>query len=383
MSIKSNKMRTFLTTLGVIIGVAAVIALVSIGEGAKASITSQISSMGSNMITLTGGKGKAVRLTIPTAEFIAERTPLVLNTVPAFTVNNATVKVGNQTEAIPVEGAGEAFQNVRNWRVATGSFFENSHVRSSRKVAVVGQWVVNEMFAGQDPVGEVMRINGDTFQIIGTMEAKGTVMGQDADKRIIIPVTAAQRMAGTTQLTALYFEAASSDVTAQAVEEIRQALRERFGAVADEKNVFRTTSMDDLLTTVNTATATMTLMLAGIASISLLVGGIGIMNIMLVSVTERTREIGIRKALGAKRRDILAQFLIEAVILSASGGAVGIGLGVFGARQVSRLAGWPPTVSASSILLAFFFSAAVGVFFGIYPANKASKLDPIIALRFE
>ncbi len=376
-------MRTFLTTLGVIIGVAAVIALVSIGEGAKASITSQITSMGSNMITLTGGRGRAVRLSLDVAEFIAERTPSVANTVPTYSIMGATVKVGNQSETVPVDGAGESFQSVRNWQVAWGSFFDASHVNSSRRVAVVGQWVVDQMFDGQNPVGQSIRINGTTFTVIGVMEAKGTVMGQDADKRIIVPVTAAQRLAGQTTVGAIYFEAASADLSSQAIEEIKQALRDRFGSTADQNNVFRISSMDDLLTTVNTATATLTLMLAGIASISLLVGGIGIMNIMLVSVTERTREIGVRKALGAKRRDILTQFLVEAVILSVSGGAIGIGLGVFGAQQVSRLAGWPPTVSASSIVLAFFFSAAVGVFFGIYPANKASKLDPIIALRFE
>jgi len=377
LALAGNKLRSLLTMLGVIIGVAAVISLVAVGQGATAQVSRQIESLGSNLIMVIP-TSRAAKLTLQDSIDLPKRVPTITQVVPVAGAT-ATVKWQGEGQQIPVEGVTENLPEVRDFHVAMGRFLAPEDVKALRHVAVVGQTVVDNVFNSLNPIGKTLLINGQSFSVIGVMEKKGSNMGQDLDNIIFIPVTTAQRLFGTDRLSRLYVQAQSSDVASLAVAHITAIYDKKFGR---ERSVL-VSSQDQILATVSSMTQTFTMMLASIAGISLLVGGIGIMNIMLVSVTERTREIGIRKAIGAKRRDVLGQFLVESVFLSLTGGAIGILAGIGGSQLLSRVAGFTPLVSLEAVLLAFLFSAAVGVFFGIYPAMKASNLDPIEALRYE
>lgn len=380
-SILVNKMRSVLTALGIIIGVAAVIAMLSVGESGKSTITNQISSMGTNLIMLNSNSS-SFRFSVKGAEYMKENSPHVSAAVPSVT-SRLSIRVAGSAESKSVEGTTVDYLTVRNRTLLEGDFLNEEHIRYYRKVAVIGSQIATDFFGDGYAIGEKIRIAGQSFEIIGTLEAKGSSMGQNMDEVILIPITTMQRLIGRTTISTIYFGATDSDTTKVAMQEIEASLRSLYGSRADRTNVYFISSMDDLLETINTATQTLTIMLAGIAGISLLVGGIGIMNIMLVSVTERTREIGIRKAMGAKRRDVLIQFLIEAVILSLFGGFVGLLLGIGIALVISTIAGWAPYISISAVIMALTFSISIGIFFGLYPANRASKLDPIEALRYE
>ena len=380
-SILVNKMRSILTAVGIIIGVAAVIAMLSVGESGKSTITNQISSMGTNLIMLNSNSS-SFRFSVKGAEYMKENSPHVSAAVPSVT-SRLSIRVAGSAESKSVEGTTVDYLTVRNRTLLEGDFLNEEHIRYYRKVAVIGSQIATDFFGDGYAIGEKIRIAGQSFEIIGTLEAKGSSMGQNMDEVILIPITTMQRLIGRTTISTIYFGAINSDSTKVAMQEIEASLRSLYGTRADRTNVYFISSMDDLLETINTATQTLTIMLAGIAGISLLVGGIGIMNIMLVSVTERTREIGIRKAMGAKRRDVLIQFLIEAVILSLFGGFVGLLLGIGIALVISTIAGWAPYISISAVIMALTFSISIGIFFGLYPANRASKLDPIEALRYE
>ncbi len=380
-SILVNKMRSILTALGIIIGVAAVIAMLSVGESGKSTITNQISSMGTNLIMLNSNSS-SFRFSVKGAEYMKENSPHVSAAVPSVT-SRLSIRVAGSAESKSVEGTTVDYLTVRNRTLLEGDFLNEEHIRYYRKVAVIGSQIATDFFGDGYAIGEKIRIAGQSFEIIGTLEAKGSSMVQNMDEVILIPITTMQRLIGRTTISTIYFGAINSDSTKVAMQEIEASLRSLYGSRADRTNVYFISSMDDLLETINTATQTLTIMLAGIAGISLLVGGIGIMNIMLVSVTERTREIGIRKAMGAKRRDVLIQFLIEAVILSLFGGFVGLLLGIGIALVISTIAGWAPYISISAVIMALTFSISIGIFFGLYPANRASKLDPIEALRYE
>jgi putative ABC transport system permease protein len=311
-----------------------------------------------------------------------ENSPHVASAVPSVT-SRQSIRYAGTAESKTVEGVTEDYLSVRNRTILEGDFFSQEHLQYYRKVVVIGNQIAKDFFGDSNAVGEKIRIGGQSFEVIGTLVEKGSSMGQNMDEVILLPLTTLQRLIGRTTISNIYFAATDSNSTKLAMAEIESSLRALYGSRADRTNVYFISSMDDLLATINTATQTLTIMLAGIAGISLLVGGIGIMNIMLVSVTERTREIGVRKAMGAKRRDILIQFLIEAVILSLFGGVVGLLLGIGIALGISTFAGWAPYISVSAIIMALTFSISIGIFFGLYPANRASKLDPIEALRYE
>lgn len=376
-SLRGNKLRSFLTALGIIIGVGAVIALISIGQGASKSISDQIAGMGSNLIIVSPQRGSMLKLE-DTADLL-ERVPTITHAVPSVTFNTTT-KWQNKTYSTSIEGTNEDFSTVRNIKAVAGRFFNEDEIKARTKVAVIGQTVVNELFAeGSQPIGEKILIKGQSFTVLGILEEKGSSMGRDSDDTILIPVTVAQRISGSQQVGSLYLKAKSAEDAKLAVAQITAIYDQKFR----RENSIRVTSQDELLDTINTTTKTFTLMLGAIAGISLLVGGIGIMNIMLVSVTERTREIGIRKALGAKRKHIMCQFIVESIFLSISGGLLGIALGIGLSKAVANLAQWTTVISPAAILVSFLFALGVGLFFGVYPAYKAAHLDPIVALRHE
>lgn len=375
-ALRGNKLRSLLTALGIIFGVGAVIAMISIGQGASKDISDRIAGMGSNLITVSPYRG--TRLNREDAKELLERVPTITDAVPSVTFS-ATAKWSNKTYDTNVEGVSEGFQGVRNVYTEIGRFFSEDEVENRQRVAVVGQTVVDELFGGSTPLGENIIIRGQGFSIIGVLEKKGSSMGRDSDDTVLIPVTVAQRITGSQSVGTIYVKAKSAEEAPLAVAHITSIFTQKF----KRENTIRVMSQDELLSTINTTTQTFTIMLGAIAGISLLVGGIGIMNIMLVSVTERTREIGIRKALGAKSRDIMGQFITESVFLSVSGGLIGIISGIGVAKTVSLLAGWTTVLSPLAILISFLFALAVGLFFGVYPAYKAANLDPIIALRHE
>lgn len=391
-------MRSVLTTIGIIIGVGSVIAMVSIGEGAKSVIQAQVASMGTNMILILpgattvggvrGGQGGAVTLTVADALDLKKKVPVLHETGWAKR-DVMQVVYGNQNANVPVNGISPSYLRIRDWAFTSGGPFTEAEMEATSRVALVGQTVVDNVFPeGVDPVGKMIRIKNVPFQVIGVLAPKGqSPNGNDQDDIIFIPFTTAERKVVGTQFLgtvgALFASTYRTEDLADGVEDIRRILRDRHRLRLEQPDDFTIRTQVDIGRVQEGTGETLTVMMFSVASISLLVGGIGIMNILLVSVTERTREIGIRMAIGAKRRHILVQFLAEAIILSMVGGVLGVIFGILGARATTLFAGWPTIISFDAILVAFLFSVAVGLIFGIYPANKASRLNPIDALRYE
>ena len=392
-----NKMRSALTMLGIIIGVSAVIAMVAVGSGAKARIAEQIASMGSNLlIVLSGsstsgglrfGTGTVPTLTVDDAKAILTEIPAVKYVAPSLG-GVAQVVFGNQNWSTIVNGTTPEVLEIRDWRLSSGRSFTQQDVDGATKVCLLGQTIVDNLFGGIDPIGQVVRIKKVPFTVLGVLAPKGqSTWGQDQDDTIFVPLTTAQKrlfgmqFPGMVRLIAV--QAREPELMKDVENQINDLLRQRHRIQPKQDNDFSVRNLTEIMATAEQSADVMSYLLGAIASISLIVGGIGIMNIMLVSVTERTREIGIRIAVGAKGRDILLQFLIESLVLSLIGGTMGIGIGVVGTLILSSFTQWPTLFSIKAILLAFLFSGSVGVFFGFYPARKASMLNPIEALRYE
>ena len=381
--------------LGIIIGVGAVVAMISIGTGAQESATASIRGLGSNILFISpgspgggfggarGAQGTQESLTLKDAEAIDENINAAKNISPEFTSREQVIFKKQNTNT-SIVGATSTYEEVHNFHVETGSFINESDERATKRVAVLGVNVVAELFGEGAAVGQTIKIKNVHFKVIGIMEEKGQSGFQNLDDQIFIPLSAAQkRLFGAKHLSTISIQASSEAVMDQASTDIEALLLKRHKIDNADEADFRIRNQAEILDTIGQVTGILTTLLGGVAAISLLVGGIGIMNIMLVSVTERTREIGLRKAVGAKKRDILAQFLIEAVLLSLFGGAIGLGLGWAGSVLIARIGGWPSIISLNSVLLAFFFAVAIGIFFGVWPARRASKLNPIEALRYE
>jgi len=377
-SLRANKLRSLLTALGMIIGVAAVTALVSVGQGAGATITDQIQAMGAHVIFVRPNPRAGGVFTLAEAEEIVDRVPTVEAAAPAMSfpspVEHRGASHDTQIEAVTAD-----YARIREITVASGRFLNSDESSRRTRVAVLGPTVASEVFGTVNPLGETISIRGQPFTVVGVTDSRGAAMGQDQDDVVYIPILAGQRLQGTDRIDVIYARARSADDARSAVTHLTAIYERRF----PRPEAVNITSQDELLATMGEVTQTLSLLLGAIAGISLLVGGIGIMNIMLVSVSERTREIGIRKALGARRRDIRTQFLLEAVLLSLSGGVIGIGLGWLLSVLVSSLAGWRAVLSPAVILIAFGFAVAVGLFFGVYPARQASLLEPVEALRHD
>jgi putative ABC transport system permease protein len=390
-----NKMRAFLTMLGIIIGVASVIAMLAIGEGSKKSITEEMSSMGTNLVMIMpnfqrrGGVslGASSSMALKYSDVTAIRNEAASISAVSPTVNaNGQVIYGNQNTQTTINGVSEEFLDIRKLVIQSGRIFNETEVRSMAKVCILGQTVVENLFGeGADPVGLSIRIKNLPFEIIGVLKDKGeSGMGQDQDDMILAPYTTVQRrLAAIDYINGIYCSAVSEEKSAVAIEEVEEILRRTHKLKETDENDFRVMSQSELLETVSSVTNILKLLLGAIAGISLLVGGIGIMNIMLVSVTERTREIGLRMSIGGRGKDILRQFLAESMILSIAGGIFGIIFGYIIAKLAGTLLDMPPVVATSSVLLAFAVCFAIGVFFGWYPARKAANLNPIDALRYE
>lgn len=397
-----NKLRSGLTVLGVVIGIAAVTTMVSIGQGATALVQKQFQNLGSNVIVVLPGRkqregalsGQIPTLTAADGVAIADECPSVKAVTP-FVPTSGQV-IGGNVNWTPgeMQGVGVDYPLVRNWPVVSGEFFNESEVAGAAKVCVIGQTLVTRLFPGSDPIGQTVRVKNIPFRVIGVFAKKGANMvGTDQDDILVMPyLTVKKRLQGSAfnNVAALMVSASSEQLSKKAEEEIRTLLKDRHRIGPGQQPDFEVTNTTEIANAFGVITGALTAMLSAIAAISLLVGGVGIMNIMLVSVTERTREIGIRMALGARPRDILRQFLVESIVLSTIGGAIGLSLGLLASLGASRLiniilpsADWPFVVSIPAGLVALGFSASVGVFFGYYPARRASKLDPIEALRYE
>jgi len=393
-----NKMRSFLTTLGVIIGVSAVIAMVAIGEGAKARVAESFASMGSNILIVLsgsttsggarGGFGSMPTLTWDDLKAIRAECSAVRYAAPQLR-SSASVISEDQNWGTSINGVSPEFFSIKDWSVASGSQLSQSDIEGGTKVVVLGQTVVEKLYGpSADPVGQTVRIKNFPFQVIGVADRKGqTAMGQDQDDVVFMPYSTFQaKIQGGLQKFIpgiVMVSAASSEDVSRAEKQISNLLRDRHHIAIGGDDDFSIRNLTEMMTAQQEGLSTITSLLASIALVSLLVGGIGIMNIMLVSVTERTREIGIRMAVGARPRDVLAQFLVEALALSCFGGIAGVLLGLFAANQLANHFGWPVLIRADIIVIAVTFSGLVGVVFGLYPALKASRLDPIDALRFE
>ncbi len=387
-SLMANKSRSILTMLGVIIGVAAVLIVVAIGEGLKTDTLNRIRSMGANLIMVFpgggGGHGRSTRPGRLTEEDFNELESQVkhISALAPVVQTGGNAKYRNLTHSTTIVGTNSDWTHALSFEIAHGRFLAPSEERARSRVAVIGQEVADELFYGRPLLGEFIRINGVPFEVIGILETKGGGWG-NPDDQIIIPMsTARQRLVGSANLSRIYASAASETEVPEAIESIKTILRQ-LHRVTEMTEDFRIRDQSEFLTTISETTGQITMFVGGIALVSLLVGGVGIMNIMLVSVAERTREIGIRKAVGARRVDIMSQFLIESVLLSIIGGLIGIGVGLLGSSLLGDTLGWETVVPMWSILVSFGFAAVVGVSFGFYPAQKAAKLDPIECLRYE
>ena len=393
-ALRRNKLRSFLTALGIIIGVAAVIAMVGIGNGAKAQVEAQIASLGENVILIFSGSttasgirtgwGNAGTLKIEDAEAIRREVPGVV-AVSEEIRSTTQVAAGNQNWLTQVLGESADYLDIRQWQLADGASFTPQDVRSANKVCVIGRTTASQVFGNDDPVGQVLRIKNVPFVVTGVLTPKGlSAQGSDQDDVVIMPYTSAmKRVVGGTTLRSINVQVGDARQLPAAQQQIISLLRQRHNIRAGKDDDFTVRGQQEIADMATAQSKTMTVLLGAIAGVSLIVGGIGIMNIMLVSVTERTREIGVRLAVGAHGRDILSQFLIEAVALSSVGGIIGIAFGVGASKVLSVYQNWPTLISLSSIIVSFLFSAAVGIFFGFYPARKAAALDPIEALRYE
>ncbi len=392
-AIARNKLRSALTMLGIIIGVACVIAMVAVASGASQSIQSQISALGTNFIMIFPGavtqSGARIftgqsTLTDDDAAAIKTECPSVAY-VSAGTRTAAQVVAGEFNWGTSIQGVDVDWPFIRAWNVEQGGFFTDSDVRGAGKVCVLGRTVADNLFPDGDAVGQYVRIKNVPFRVTGVLEKKGgSTMGQDQDDTVIAPYTTVmKRLQGTTKIQIVYVAARDENLVKQAQTEIEALLRQRHRLGPGQDSDFMMRSQEEMAAMAATSTRTLSILLGSVAAISLLVGGIGIMNIMLVSVTERTREIGIRMAIGAKGRHVLAQFLLEAIVLSVVGGAIGVILGVASSKIIAASAGWPVQIGAGSVAIAFGFAALVGIFFGFYPARRAAALDPIEALRYE
>jgi putative ABC transport system permease protein len=390
-ALRRNKMRTLLTMLGIIIGVTAVISAISIGNGAKVQVEAQVASLGQNVLSVfpgsfstggaRGGFGSRSTLTAEDAQAISRE-------VASVVAVSCEVRDRNQVQAnglnwnTQVQGESPDYLSVRAWGLASGAMFTDAEVRGASKVCIIGKTVADELFGGNDPIGQTLRIRDIPFKILGVLQSKGVnFFGQDQDDTVVVPYTSAmRRISGRDFLSAILIQADRAENMERIQQDVTAVLQQRRGGREPD---FMVRSQLELAEAATATAKTMTALIGSVAAISLVVGGIGIMNIMLVSVTERTREIGIRMAIGARGRDILLQFLIEAVTLSIIGGALGICGGIAVSKIIAAKMDWPTLTSTTSIILAFAFSAGVGIFFGFYPARKASKLDPIDALRYE
>lgn len=393
-SLRVNKLRAGLTMLGVIIGVAAVIAMVAIGQGAKDRVSKQIESMGSNLFLILPGAstsgglraatGSRTTLTLDDAEAIRREVPAVSNVAPTVR-GSAQVVAGNQNWSTILMGVTPSFLEVREWGIIKGEAFSETEVRGSAKAALIGKTVKENLFGDEDPIGQIIRIKNVPFIVNGVLSEKGqSSMGQDQDDVVIVPITTAQKkLFGITHVTGMLVKASAPAQVKEAVDDTSRLLRQRHRLAPRQEDDFTIRNLTEMFSLQESTSKTMMLLLGSIASISLIVGGIGIMNIMLVSVTERTKEIGIRRAIGATRKDIQSQFLTEAVILSLTGGIIGILLGSSVAILLPYIVEWETRISLLAILGAFGFSAATGIFFGLYPARKASSVHPIVALKYE
>ena len=393
-SILKNKMRAMLTMLGIVIGVAAVIVMVAVGYGARSSIRAQISSLGTNMIVITPGASVAggvsqgaqafATLTVADAEKVRKESQIVAAVSPVITSRTQVIAAGGNWRT-SINGVDTDYQIIRDWQTDAGTFFAPEDVRAARSVAVLGQTVAQRVFPDGDAVGQEIQIAATRFKVVGVLAAKGqTASGNDSDDVILIPyTTAATRLSGRARIPQILASTSSSGDIDAAQEEIRTLLRESHRIEVGEDDDFTVRNQTELATAAESSTRVMTLLMAAIASISLLVGGIGIMNIMLVSVTERTREIGIRLAIGARGSDVLTQFLVESIVMGMLGGVAGLALGITSAAVLAHFTGWETVISPLVMVVAVGFSGAVGVFFGYYPARKAAALNPIDALRYE
>ena len=391
--LNANRRRSFLSMLGIIIGIAAVVIIISITQGSQKSISERIQALGTNLINVSPGRRGGARgmragrltdvFTVADGEEILKKASAVKRVVPLVN-KGLLLQYRDKNTEIQVNGVTPEYQDVLNFWVEKGRFIDDRDLKSVRTVIVLGQEVATDLFGDEDPLGQSIMVNGPSsrykFRVIGVMESKGQVMFSNFDERAFIPLTTAQkRLLQTKYVNSFSIQAESEETASEAIEQIDAILYQKF----QDDTSYRIFSQEELLSTMSSVMQTFTVMLVGIAGISLLVGGIGIMNTMLVSVTERTREIGTRMAVGAKRSDILLQFLWESLVLCLLGGVIGIAAGWIGSIITASIGGWTTVVSFSAIALALGFATVVGLFFGIYPANKASKLNPVEALRYE
>jgi putative ABC transport system permease protein len=398
-ALRANVLRSVLTTLGIIIGVGAVIVMIAVGAGAEARMAELINSLGSNLFMVLPGSSTAggVRLGAGTRPSITEEDAVAIQReIPSVHVaapsirGNGQVVFGNLNWSTLIYGVTPEYLVARDWEIEKGRAFTTEEVKGAVKVALLGQTVAENLFPGQDPVGQMVRIKRVPFKVVGVLKGKGeTLMGRDQDDTLFIPLTSARkrvlggRELGGDTVGVIYVKVRETGLVPQAIQETTELLRQRHRIRPGQEDDFFIRNLSQVMETRAESARAMSLLLAAVASVSLIVGGIGIMNIMFVSVTERTREIGLRMAVGARSRDIMTQFLIESVTLSLVGGFIGVILGVMGSVLIATAGEWPTLVEIRSVLLAFGFAAAVGVFFGFYPARKASRLDPIVALRYE
>ena len=394
-ALRRNAMRTMLTALGMIIGVAAVIVMMALGSGARDQIETQIRNVGSNLVTVNassqrygtvrGGQGGASTLTVADAEAIRENIPGIKHLTPGLNIRvQAISSIGNWSTS--AQGSNEELPDIRSWPAVQGSFFGEDDVKRANKVVVLGSVARDQLFgAGNDPVGQMIRIRNQPFRVVGVLSKKGQAsFGGDQDDTMIVPYTTVQkRLTGQDYLREITVQAEAGVDLQEMVAQIQALLRERHNIPNGGDDDFLVRTLDEMAGVLTQTTNTMTYLLAGIAAVSLLVGGIGIMNIMLVSVTERTREIGLRLSVGARDLDVLLQFLTEAMVLSLAGGAIGVALGYGASKMMTRIMQWSTLVTLDAVLLSFGCAAAIGIFFGFYPARQASQLDPIDALRYE